>query len=158
MSEPCAFYRNQLGLATRYCFLRVQLRRGVLHCFVADIARGDNDERPQLPKLFCLILTYDILIKKFTSLLWGRKHLKAHITFFGEFFFDDFVAKINTLIADIDTRSSNKFLTCFCDLPQNEHFRISPESPNFATRRLSVVVSELGRNGPLTDAMKSHHR
>src|SRR6478672_4208668 len=25
------------------------------------------------------------------------------------------------------------FLTCFCDLPQNEHFSSSPPSPNFAT-------------------------
>src|SRR6478752_4589654 len=25
------------------------------------------------------------------------------------------------------------FFTCFCDLPQNEHFSSSPPSPNFAT-------------------------
>src|SRR5690349_24355708 len=25
------------------------------------------------------------------------------------------------------------FLTCFCDLPQNEHFSSSPPSPNLAT-------------------------
>src|SRR4051812_29623211 len=25
------------------------------------------------------------------------------------------------------------FFTCFCDLPQNEHFRSSPPSPNLAT-------------------------
>src|SRR5262249_11260221 len=25
------------------------------------------------------------------------------------------------------------FFTCFCDLPQNEHFNNSPVSPNFAT-------------------------
>ena len=33
------------------------------------------------------------------------------------------------------------FLTCFCDLPQNEHFSSSPVSPNFATVSSSFARS-----------------
>src|SRR5688572_15801852 len=45
------------------------------------------------------------------------------------------------------------FLTCFCDLPQNEHFRSSPPSPNLATTLPSPPLSTCwlayGRDRPL---------
>ncbi len=41
------------------------------------------------------------------------------------------------------------FLTCFCDLPQNEHFSSSPVSPNFATSvPPSPTVSGWDQCGP----------
>src|SRR5664279_760859 len=39
------------------------------------------------------------------------------------------------------------FLTCFCDLPQKEHFSRSPPSPMRATRTLSLF-----RRAPVTRA------
>src|SRR5690606_39035497 len=60
------------------------------------------------------------------------------------------------------------FLTCFCDLPQKEHFKSSPPSPNLATSstpdvlcrasagprdRTSVVGQRAGRDDLVDDAV-----
>src|SRR6476619_4831274 len=41
------------------------------------------------------------------------------------------------------------FLTCFCDLLQNEHFSSSPLSPNFATTGLPCCPALLDRTGAI---------
>src|SRR3954465_15974924 len=45
------------------------------------------------------------------------------------------------------------FLTCFCDLPQKEHFSSSPESPNLATAILPQPL--LDRPG-VVDGVPGH--
>src|SRR6478735_904736 len=48
------------------------------------------------------------------------------------------------------------FLTCFCDLPQNEHFSSSPLSPNFATRS-SPVSQSADRAGAVDRQARRDH-
>src|SRR5437773_9855005 len=40
------------------------------------------------------------------------------------------------------------FLTCFCDLPQNEHFSSSPPSPNLATVAAPLSCDRRTSTGP----------
>ena len=60
--------------------------------------------------LFCVVLANYILIEKLRNFSWAWKIVEGNLSGFAEFFFDDFVAKVDAFVADVHTWTSDELL------------------------------------------------
>ncbi len=58
-------------------------------------------------------LSDDVFVEKFENLGWFGNFVETYFCVVCEFFFDDFVAEIDALIADVHPGSSNKLFDLF---------------------------------------------
>ena len=106
----------------------VALRSTVLNSAVMVVHRDGKNP-------LGLFLTNDVVVQEFKDLDWLGKFLERQLAGFGKFLFDDFVAQVDALVADVDTRTSDQFLDLLLGLPAKRALQ------KFAT------ISELGHVG-----------
>ncbi len=63
------------------------------------------------------VLTDDIALEEVADFCWLGKLVKLDVVSVGEFFFDDLVAEVYALIADIDPWPRNELLDLLLTLP-----------------------------------------
>jgi hypothetical protein len=93
----------------------VRARAGI-HALVV-VVDGDRER-------FCPFLTDHVLIEDVID-LFGLRDVPEPNVFVDvlvQLFFDDFVAKLDALVADVNPGPAINFRTCSCDLPQKLHF------------------------------------
>ena len=78
------------------------------------------------------LLTDDVVVQELVDLTGLGQLVELELGGLRQLLFDDLVAEVDALVADVDAGPAMSFLTCFWDLPQNEHLSSSPPSPNLA--------------------------
>ncbi len=68
------------------------------------VVDGDRED------LLGVNLADDVLVEKRTDLAWRWQLVEVQLTGFGELFFDDLVAQVDALVADVDTWTSDELL------------------------------------------------
>jgi hypothetical protein len=66
---------------------------------------------------FATLLPNDILVEVFVQIMRFEKMLEVFALFLGPLFHHDFIAKLNTLVADVDAGSGNQFFDFFLTFP-----------------------------------------
>ena len=93
-----------------------------------------------------LILSDDVVVQEGIDLARRWQLTERNVGGVGEFFFDDLVAEINALVADVDAGAGDQFLDLLCDFPQNGTSEFST-SPNLATQSPPQTSAD-GRDRP----------
>lgn len=94
----------------------------------------------------------DVLVQELVDLDGLGQLVEADLCRLGQSLFDDLVAEIDALVADVDARTGDQFLDL---LPQKEHLRSSPPSPNLATLEC-LLVPALSDLVPATKVSSAH--
>ena len=88
----------------------------VLHTLVV-VVHGDRQD------LLGVLLADDVVVQEGEDLSWLGELVEVEVGRLGQFLFDDFVAEVDALIADIDTRTGDELLDLLLRLAAERAFQ-----------------------------------